>query len=471
MRIRGPRSAKSLAPRWRALLLFAVLAGTTAFVHALLKRSAPADRARIGAPHELRLTFTEPVELAFTRIQLLDSAGREVALSPVRLVSDTAGQVVADIAGSIPPGLFTVAWQVAGRDGHPVRGRFSFTVLAPPRPSPGPVDSNSPPAQSGHTPAANASQNSGLSAESPGFVVVRIFTYLALVGIIGVAAFHFFVLQRMRRAPQPVKDVLINEAERKAAALGLGAAAAFLFMALVRLLAQSYAVHGGESALDFYLILAMIWQTLWGWGWLLQVSAGVLLVIAFGQARKGTNWGWMLVGIAAIAAAAVPALSGHAASSLVPGLTILGDTLHVLGAGTWLGTLLILTAAGLPAARRVGGEERHAGVAAFVNYFSPLALVGAGITALTGLFAAWMHLGAIPNLWRTPYGLTLLVKLLVLAGVAATGAYNWRFVRPRLGVAGGTRRITRSARLELGIALVVIIITAVLVAQPVPTQP
>ena len=454
-------------------LLLTGWAATDAFAHERLKRSAPADGARVSMPREIRLTFTEPPELAFTRIQLLDSAGREVALSPIRLVSDTAGQVVADIAGNILPGLYTVAWQVASRDGHPVRGRFTFTVLEPAQTSPGestpsPVD---PSRQPDHTAAMTDRQDSGFTAESPSYIVIRSLNYLALLGIIGTVAFRVLVLGAMKKAKGLVRIRFITEAERRAAGLGVATAVLLLVMAAVRLYAQSYAVHGGENATNLPLIAAMVRQTTWGWGWILQVGAAALLLIAFVSARRGRRWGWALASVAAIAAAVSPAFSGHAASApRVPGLTVLSDTVHVLGAGTWLGALLVLVAAGLPASRSESDDERHAAVASLVNTYSPVALTSAGITALSGLFAAWMHVGTIPNLWSTPYGVTLLLKTLVLSGVAGIGAYNWRFVRPRLGDAGGTTRITRSARLELGIALVVIIITAVLVAQPVPTQ-
>lgn len=38
--------------------------------------------------------------------------------------------VTASIVGSLAPGRYTVRWQVTGDDGHPVRGTFTFEVLA-----------------------------------------------------------------------------------------------------------------------------------------------------------------------------------------------------------------------------------------------------------------------------------------------------------------------------------------------------
>ena len=101
-----------------------------------------------------------------------------------------------------------------------------------------------------------------------------------------------------------------------------------------------------------------------------------------------------------------------------------------------------------------------------MNAFSPTALAFAGVTATTGVFAAWLHLERVSALWETAYGRTLLIKLAVLSIVAATGAYNWLRVRPALGDLEGATRVRRSAMVELGVGLLVLAVTAVLVAMP-----
>jgi len=147
-------------------------------------------------------------------------------------------------------------------------------------------------------------------------------------------------------------------------------------------------------------------------------------------------------------------------------LAILADGLHIIGASGWLGSLLILLAAGIPAAMRLETDHRGRAVADLVNAFSPTALAFAGLTASAGVFAAWLHLGTIPALWQTDYGKTLLVKIALLAIVMATGAYNFLYVKPRLGKLEGVKSIRRSATIEVAVAAVVLLVTAVLVATP-----
>ena len=68
--------------------------------------------------------------------------------------------------------------------------------------------------------------------------------------------------------------------------------------------------------------------------------------------------------------------------------------------------------------------------ASMVNAFSPLALLSVAVLLVTGAFAAWEQLGSLAALFTSRYGRTLLVKLGAVAAVAASGALNWRVLRP-----------------------------------------
>lgn len=124
--------------------------------------------------------------------------------------------------------------------------------------------------------------------------------------------------------------------------------------------------------------------------------------------------------------------------------------------------------AGIPAAIALGEGRRGPAVADLVNAFSPTALIFAGLAAVTGLFSAWLHIESFANVWGSSYGRVLLLKLGILSAVAATGAYNWLRVRPRLGGPEGIVRIRRSSTIEVVVAVIVLLVTAILVATPTP---
>src|SRR5687768_8237763 len=127
------------ATLWLALLSLAALVPVRAHAHGTLRRSQPAagDTLRV-VPRELRLEFTEAPELAVSVLRLLDPSGREVTLSRLRTAPDSNRILLAGIPAIQTPGRYTVHWQVAGADGHPVRGEIHFVIadgaagLAPP---------------------------------------------------------------------------------------------------------------------------------------------------------------------------------------------------------------------------------------------------------------------------------------------------------------------------------------------------
>jgi copper transport protein len=450
--------------------------------HVGLKSSSPAAGAHLAqVPKQLRLDFTETLELNFALLRLMLATGREIPLGPLAYAPDSRRALIAPVVGAMDAGTYTVMWQVAGDDGHPVRGRFEFVV------APGAMGTSAAPGgMSGmHHDPVTMPEGSGFGAESPLYVFIRWVQFTALLLIIGAVSFHYFVLGRVQRDVASdggrAEPAFLADAERDAASVGHVAAAVLAATLVVRLVAQSYAMHGAEGVFDVSLAGAMIRKTMWGWGWLLQLAGLVLAGVGFHLARNSSRevfqsgrkgrrttakW-WRLAAAGAVLTAFSPAFSGHAAS--VPKLrtlAIVNDGLHVLGASSWLGTLTVVLIAGLGVATRqppgTGGQL----VRVLINAFSPIALASAGLAAVTGVFAAWLHVGTIPNLWGTRYGITLLVKLAILSIVVLSGFYNWRVVQPRLGTDAATTRLRRSARVEVGVAVLVLFVTAILVASP-----
>ncbi len=471
-----------------ALLVFAM--PEMARAHGRLKSSAPAAGAHLGTvPRELRFQFSEVPELTFSAVKLIGSNGREIPLGPLGYAADSRRTVIAAIRIALPSGIYVVQWQLAGDDGHPIRGRFEFVVApgamgaasdsavvgAPPSATPDSATG----AMAMHHDAASMPEGKGFGSESLSYVALRWAQFMALLLVVGAVVFRQAVLRIAQRKTGP-ESLLLKAAGARAARVGHVAAAALGVTLVLRLLAQSYAMHGATQLWDVSLSTAMIRNTTWGKGWLLQLVGVIIAGLGFHRARRArgelgapgggvrnADLGWTLATLGAVLVAYSPAFSGHA--SAVPKLrtlAIAADGLHVLAASSWLGTLALVLIAGVPAAVRLAATDRGPSVAALVNAFSPVALASAALAVGSGVFAAWLHVGRIPNLWGTRYGITLLVKLTILGVVALTGFYNWRFVQPRLGTDDATRQLRRSASVEVMVAVIVLLVTAVLVATP-----
>ncbi len=121
------------------LLLALVFPFRSASAHPRLVRAVPAAESHVPTmPRALSLTFNEPLTIALSRLTLLDAAGKAVALDSVRFAPDDTKTLTAKILGTMPAGRYTVKWQAAGADGHPMRGQYTFVLDA------GPVESTKP---------------------------------------------------------------------------------------------------------------------------------------------------------------------------------------------------------------------------------------------------------------------------------------------------------------------------------------
>lgn len=118
------------------LLLALVLPFRSAAAHPRLVRAEPAAASHVQTmPRALALTFNEPLTIALSRLTLIDPAGQSVALDTLRFAPEDTKTLTAKILGTMPAGRYTVKWQAAGADGHPMRGEYTFVLDA------GPVES------------------------------------------------------------------------------------------------------------------------------------------------------------------------------------------------------------------------------------------------------------------------------------------------------------------------------------------
>lgn len=459
--------------------MFLLASAGALFAHGSLRRSTPRAGERVAAPSALRLEFSEAAELSATRVTLTGPAG-EVSLGALRYPSpDSSRVVVAAVPERLTPGTYTVAWQLTGRDGHPTRGRYTFTVVdtagqgtlsdrsvqgssvvgsgtaagAPPQQH----DTAAPPVErhpdSGAV-IATAPAPDAFDVESPAYVALRWLGYVFLVAGIGAV-----VMARIaaRTGSSSARHAVL----RRLAALGLAAAWLGVAATLARLLAQSAAVHGSASALQPTLLGPLVGGSTWGHAWIVQLAGALVATAGFtvAVANHERAAGWRLAGIGASLAALGAGMGGHASAAEGASrmLLVAADTLHVLAAGAWVGGVMMLALAVLPRASAPDSAN-------VVRSFSPWALAGAGTLAATGLVAALAHVAHPLTPWTTRYGRILLLKLALVALIVVLGALNWRRMAPAASRPAGSAALRRSVWLEAIVAIGVLAVTAVLVA-------
>jgi methionine-rich copper-binding protein CopC len=109
-------------------LALASAAVSTVHAHARLEASEPAAASLVStAPKEVRLQFSEILELPFSKIKLVDS--RNVVIEPSRIELDKANpKAMIATVPPLQPGQYRVQWSTVTRDGHKVKGEFWFKV-------------------------------------------------------------------------------------------------------------------------------------------------------------------------------------------------------------------------------------------------------------------------------------------------------------------------------------------------------
>lgn len=291
-----------------------------------------------------------------------------------------------------------------------------------------------------------------------GFTIVDvIYEYVNDIGaffIIGATAFYFLLL---RPAFGRNHDAM-RAAGRSGALIGIVGA-------LLRLLAIGISVNAAMMEKHVSLAEALTRRP----PMIVGEIAALLALIAFiaaASASRDSFVSWLLAAIATVGVAFPKVLAGNFAPAQ------LVNPIHVAAASMWIGTLVVLVIAGVATAMSgaFATSDRGPAVASIVNRFSTLALWSAGVLVLSGVTTAYTHLRKLSSLWTTAYGATLLVKLSLVAIVFALGAYNNRRLKPSLGTEDAAERLSRSAKYEIGVAAIVLIVTAVLVNLPVPAE-
>jgi copper resistance protein C len=109
-----------------ASLAFA-LAATSAFAHAQLEKATPPVGSTVSPPSEIRLEFSEGVELKFTKVTLTGPGGA-AALGAATTAPGNQAVLIVPISKPLSAGVYTVRWQAVSVDTHHTQGTFEFTV-------------------------------------------------------------------------------------------------------------------------------------------------------------------------------------------------------------------------------------------------------------------------------------------------------------------------------------------------------
>lgn len=470
------RTAALLLVLLAALLSAGVATAPPASAHASLVATDPGEGARLSAvPDRVSLQFSEGVSLGAGYLRVLDAGGGRVDTGDAEVDGGTVSVGLRDGLGEAG---YLVTYRVISADSHPISGAFSFAV--------------------GDGSLVDAAVAGSGGDTDPGVAVAlpaaRWIGFAGLALALGVPAMAALCW------PGGWGSVLL----RRLAAAGLAAVAAG---AVLTFLVQGpYAAATGLGSVADPALLAATLDSELGLALLARVvlTAGLALLLLPWLRRGEAPVPRALVLGAVLAAGLVvsTAAVGHPVAGPYPAIAVLAASAHVAAMVLWLGGLVALAAAllrdGVPAAEMARALPRFSGIAA------------TSVTALvvSGVVQSVREVGSPDALLSTGYGRLLLAKLALVLLVLAAAGVSRVWVQQRLGVrprraprrgrvtahafaaAGETPApevvraaaareeglaagaaadrgaLRRSVLVELGIAAVVLALSAVLVGTP-----
>lgn len=128
-------SLNTLKTSWGKLSAIAVLflgmSYQQALAHAQLKSQLPTEGAAIEqsqAPKVITLDFSEGIELAFSKIKVTNTDGKEITVGKLSLDPVNNTKLLLPLESDLAEGNYLVDWNVVSVDGHKTKGSYQFSV-------------------------------------------------------------------------------------------------------------------------------------------------------------------------------------------------------------------------------------------------------------------------------------------------------------------------------------------------------
>ena len=426
------------------MLLFPVVASAHT-AHAILLRSDPAKDAILSvAPQQVRMWFSEDLNPTLSTAVVVNAENQRVDNSDAHVSSNDPAEMDVTLMSNLSPAVYIVVWRSdSNDDGHILRGSFIFTLARP---------DGTVPTLSGNTiPGQNALGSGNLTGLYTGQVdgptlfnlIAITLVELGAVFWVGAQLWLVFVLQPVSEDHKEQSNTNQQVQLRFERLFSFPTLLVLLLANIGVLLGQALNFTGGQWGPAFALTLLSNLATSGRFGtfWVMReivIGAALLLslcMLFFKRRPKVINsllpWANLILGLALFIAIT---MSSHAAavSKNVVFYAVPIDWLHLLAAAFWVGGIMYIATTYLPVIHRAPIAERARSLITVLPYYTPWAIAGVAIMAVTGPFNATFHLTSWVQFITTAYGRALVVKILLVGALLTTSSIHVGLLRPRL---------------------------------------
>lgn len=464
-----PQTVSSLTDIMRRILILFTLAACLSLIfspaqaHGFLIRAVPPDGEVLDrSPARVQYWFSESLEPAFSHITVRGVGGGIIAEAGADPNNDAL--LAVRLPPDLPDGTYLVNLRLAfASDGHVIVESRSFSVGE----------------------ASGAGGTGTQNQIDPLETVWRVGTLVGLMLGFGTAVIYTAVLRPAWGSPTYKMGGLPPRVMSRLTLLMWSALGIAIAAQILALLQQTSAFFGADLGT---VLSDRLWEvvrggTRFGQVWNVRMLTLVSVVVLFGLA-----WFYRVespVWIRASWAASVPAFAlalaissviSHAPGSRAePWTALFLDWAHITAAGFWAGGLAALALVMPVALAPLNAESRRLALLAALRRYSPYATAALVTVVGSGMFSAALWVRPA-ELTTTVYGMTLLIKTAMVAGLVFLGAIHHAALNPTrwARMSGWVEKLggfTVTLRLEALIGVLILVGAGWLTASPVPVPP
>ncbi len=378
--------------------------------HALVTKSSPSpDESLSYPPNSVNVTFTDPVDIHYSKIAVLDSNGNEVDNKDDHYLGTDQQTLSVSLHPSLPNGVYTVSTKVLDQtDGHVTEDAYVFGIgQAVPQTV---------------TPPSTANFWDVVSIP---FAIARFPALLGQVIVVGASLLSLWMWKPVSRVPW-----LSEAISRKRVDMERKNARFILIGALILVGADIGMIVAEAASINASLPDAIM--TKFGQSWMVRIAlSSALLAVTFiyyqkqktSQTILAKSWRWMIFALG-IGVLLTDTLISHAEAT---GLALppLLDFVHDIAASFWIGGLAYGAFVVLPQLKKL---ENHlvklSVISLMIPRFTILVAAILGVVAVTGPTLLFTLESSLSLTLVSIYGKILIVKLVLAAAMIALGGYH-----------------------------------------------
>ena len=398
---------------------------------------------------EVIVYFSEPVELNFSALKVLDNNGNQIDNKDTDYYQDEKSLIVT--TSPLEDGVYTVTTKVLSKvDGHLVPGAFLFAV--------GDVVID---------PKLLENQSSidlifypEAGARFPGIVGQTI-----VLGVV-IASLIIWGTQNKQSIKEELEQVQIKHHQKFMSITGIGLM--LIFISNILMIAVQ------TVRLETSPIEAI--QTYFGTIWLARMIITIVLLGIWFTLDRKTNVTKKIqipMLVAMLALISTSSLIGHgAASGETPALIL--DYIHNLVAAVWIGGIFYFVFTLLPALSKLKEENREKMSLALIPRFSIAFIISIGIVIITGPLLMWFLESDVGLITESVYGQLLILKIAIASVMVALGGFfQFRVQKTaeknfQSGKIDVHRKLRRSLKVDAALGVVLLGVVALLTNGTLP---